>query len=441
MRSLTWLMGPRFSVILGFGATCGALACVALFWLARRFFDSTVAGVVAGVGFALHPAWVVLSLSESPWPFALLLFLLGCLVGDVAAATPGVKHRRRLAWIWGALLALACEVHVSAAVLPVIALAFLWFSSQRGQPGAWRSFVGPFALVVLTSACHAVLVASTAIGGKVADRAEMLRHPAWGTPRDLFAQPDLVPRVLLPLFVIGSLLLWHRYARLVLASWLGVVLILVSGFTVLACRTDAIRYQAPAHVFAYLMLAGLVAWMPSRAWAAGIITAAMAPDLWTGLRDVRVASVHAAAFDQLRHEVDELPQSISIALPPRQMSDGSMGWVLSSFPEFLLTEEGHTVELSNAEQIANTGLLPTHVYLSVACYSFRYDEVAAGLASAATFRGEPFRPECLPLLKLIDFDRPHPGARDLDVPWRDWEFHAIPAAHPLVGLFPAKATS
>jgi len=360
-------------------AAAGATALLALV-----LCGSAWGGAAAGGALALMPLQQMLALSGStlaiaawmlPWSLALLL----------AAARSGDRIVLAGAALAGALATLS---HTAMLAWPA-GLAVAWLLAAR-PPVRWS--VAAFA---------ALAVVAAAWLSQLLDAAEMLQQRNAGASlltsariglvdRNLFMNPQWVSPVLLPLALAGAAIAARRGAgRAALAVLVAAAIGMVPFFAVMACSSDAVRYQGALLGLPTALAAAGLWLLPLDAWAGG-----------AGAALVRVGALAALALlpmpsqrqpldpAVLEHQlvadtVPRLPPDTLIVLPGERFANNT---VIVEFPDFLLPPGSRAVRVGDAEIAAHRG--PLFLYLGLACISFTSDETGGDAAPSR------LRPEC-----------------------------------------------
>ncbi|MDF1562783.1 MAG: hypothetical protein P1V51_07055 [Deltaproteobacteria bacterium] len=408
-------------------AVAGALSVPALLLLARRLTGSWAVGGVAALGLALHPGHLRLSLSESPWPLALLLFLGGSWA-LARGLNEGLSLPDRLLRLGGGTLAVAVAVQLRVVTLLLGPLALLLaLAACRGprRPALLR-LLAPALLLGGVSLAHLYT-----LGGHLAEGAERGAGSDLSTVGQMLGQSsELASPLLLLLALLGVLTLLYRRRPLLGLTLLAAPLLLTlpSWKVALTCRTDLIRYQSAPHLFLLLAAAALVLLAPplrQRAMTLGVGLALVGASL-PGLSFTLPADLHDLAFLQVRESVAHLPGALRVVSAPR-WSPGRR--VQLAFPAYLLEAAGKRVETGE------DGALPCFVYLDSGCYGFTREELEAG--EPPRLGGEPLRPDCA----ALPFEAPTretPLARRHPARFADRDFHRLPARRPWLGLLPCR---
>lgn len=403
-------LGGGADFVLALGAGLGAAAVGLLFALGRAAGLAAPAAAVAAFALAVHPAHVRLSLSESPRPLAGALLLLGIAAGLRAVRSQGAVHHAAVLAA-AAAWALALELRVTTAVLPLVGAAFVLVVAGLGplrRPG-WSVGLG-VALVGLAAWGHAPILLD-AFG----DASARPPGPAWdnrllSSHHSLLRYPLLTGAAVLPLAGLG-VLNGRRHLRLVAACLGAVAVLLPLSLSVIACRTDVIRYQSTANLFVFLLVGVAVsgAWPVRKALvAATLLLATSAP----GLIDIARPDVHEQAFALAR-----TGGAARVLAAPATMPEAPR--IRTHYPVY----------------VARPGAADCAVWIGPSCWSFTEQEVAAEDWFDSDFG--PMRGECVELLGgTTAAAAALPGLVAATVPHRDQEFHAIPAESPRVGYAP-----
>ncbi|MEQ9077834.1 MAG: hypothetical protein RLP09_28485 [Sandaracinaceae bacterium] len=442
VRAIVRPLGLGADAALALAALFGALAVVLLHRVVAQLAPGSVAPTLAALGLALHPTHVRLSLSEDPRPLAGALLLLGLLAGLLARRASRRSSRALGLVVAGLAWALAAELRVITVALPVAGVLFLVIAAPErteteGPGWSWReglAALGGGALVLFAVWSHrGVLEAALASG------AERHSFSLWDRlldPHcDVLLDPLLTSVALLPLAALGALgLLRVRRARTALAALVAFAVLTPPSLFICASRTDAIRYQSEAHLFLFVLLAGLAPFVwgarvsRPRALAIGaglVLAIAAAPGLWS----VSQPDVHEQASAIVR--LDAPPAPTLIRVPPREMPNERK--VRSGFPDYLIDAPERAARVT-PDRLAEPTREACVVWVGPACWSFTDEEVREGLPR---IDGAPFRAECAEMLGGADAAR---GAlrslAPVSVPHRDREFHRIPAETPRLGFAP-----
>ena len=446
IRALIAPFGGQTSAVLAATATLGALSVIALGLAARVAFDSWAVAGLAGIAVALHPSHVVLSLSESPWVGAMLLWSVAVTTGAMALSE---NTNRRTPWIWATALSLAAAAELRMFTLALPASALIVLAGVSGWRRLTRSDVFHVAagtvVVAVVSMFHLrALLPMIEVGPQ--------RLAGFNTPLALFFSPnnilahaELAPLGLVVLAGLAFvLMLVFRELRKAGALLSAYAVLAIPGFTVIACRTDMIRYQTPVQFVLILMVATGVEALCRRieapfqkaAWV--FVVSVVGLTSWPGLTAASRRSFDERSFELVADIHDALPRKLVVFVPPHKMGDGR---VWSDFPAYLLRERGVDVEVREiSAESSRSAKRPEvcYAYIAPDCYEFTEEEIAAGEPGKRfSFAGERVRRDCEPLARLISPDAVHATetATIVDVPWRDRLFHRVVAERALVGLF------
>jgi hypothetical protein len=367
--------------------------------------------------------------------------------GAVALQDSG-RRRRACIWIAALALASACELRLFTLGLPLAAVVLL--VGVRG----WRSLR---AVDWLHGALGAALVAVTAImhlqsiSPFIEGSSRRLGHFTNGpeiliSPASLLTHADLTPIGLVIAALVGSFLLRRRgNARFAAASWLSFFLLWLPAFTVIACRTDLIRYQTSAQII-FCILAGAIGAACTdgggrlqRPAVFGAVVALVVATAVPGWMSATRRTPDEAAFALVADVAQQLPERFVVRVAPATMGDGR---IRSDFPEYLLESRGRDIvveELGQESAAADQPTLPCYAFIGPDCYDFTGEELRDGFVSTATpFAGEPLRAECAPLTIGAKPGSDATLTRRVAVPWPNAEFHHVAAEKPMIGFFPCK---
>jgi hypothetical protein len=407
----------------------GAAAAGSAALLTAVLTGSVFAGLAAGSVLAVMPLARMLAVSGSvlaivawilPWSLALLLaaarsgswMLLGA--AALAAALGTLSHTAMLAWApalgaaW--LLAAGREIKVHpVAVAAASVLGAAWISElTNAYPMLAERNGGPG---LLAEAWRGVVV------------------------RNLLVDPGWVSPLLVPLVVVWMLAaLRRRRWALAAATLLPTAMIAVPLFAVMACSSDAVRYQgallgllvslAVAGLWRMPLPAGFGALGPAilRVGALACLAVLPLPSMRQPLDPS--AAEHRLVLDAARR----MEPGTVVILPDARYGDGR---ILAEFPDFVLPPGSAVLLQDDARVAEHRG--PRLVYLGLACISWDRDELDA----VAREHGRPgMRPECRALR-----DRTRPwmvrALAATDLPRDDdevWTFQALSLDEPF-GFF------
>jgi hypothetical protein len=254
--------------------------------------------------------------------------------------------------------------------------------------------------------------------------------------RNLFVDPHWVSPALLPLAVAGAAIAARRGAgRAALAVVIATGIGMVPFFAVMACSSDAVRYQG-ALLGLPTALAGAGLWLlPLDGWIGG-----------AGAALARVAALAAVVLlptpaqrqpldpAVLEHQLvtdtlPRLPPDALIVLPGERFGNNT---VIVEFPDFLLPPGRRVARAGDAEIAGHRG--PLFLYLGLACISFTGDETG-GAAAPSRLRPEceavrgGARPWAVRTLTAADLPRDAQG-------W-PWTFHRLALDQPFGFFAPA----
>jgi hypothetical protein len=423
-RALTGTANPfRISRLAG-AAAAGSTAL-----LTAVLTGSAAAGLAAGCVLAAMPLARMLAVSGSvlaivEWilPCSLAFLLAAARSGSwtllaaaaIAAALGTVSHTAMLAWPPALVVAWLLTARRDVKVHPVAVAA----ASVMGA--AWLS--------ELTNA-YAMLAERNGGPGLLSE--------AWRgfEVRNLFVDPSWVSPVLVPLLLVWVLLnLRRRHWALTAATMLPIAIVAVPLFAVMACSSDAVRYQG-ALLGLIVGLAVAALWsipLPTNFGAAGraiFRVGALVSLAGFPLPSMRQPLDPAAAEHRLVLDAaGRMEPGTLIVLPDSRYGDGR---ILAEFPDFVLPAGSEVLLQSDARVAEHRG--PRLVYLGLACISWDRDEVQI---LEREHRPPGMRPECRALR-----DRTHPWmVRSLgaaDIPRDDqqaWTFQVLSLDEPF-GFF------
>ncbi len=428
---------------LGFSAVASAACVIPLALLTAALIGSRLAGLVAALGLAAHPIHIALAGTESAMPLAGLLFLVGLAAVAGVPQTQSPVDRRSLYWIGSLALAAAAELGVTTLAFPVAALLIGVAVLRRSDAREWRLWLPPLLVLAACLLLHLYAVTPILHDARVTRGRDIIASlRAFRGSRDALFDSTLTARTLVPLAVFGMGVLLLRRPALAVTLALGSGLLLAAGATVNACRSDAIRYQADAHLLLFVAASATLLLFPARpVWrAAGAFALAavlVLPARGTGSigwKSIRAPLIEQAAYHLIERAAPGLPASVMIHLPRRRMSDNQ---VITDFPEFVLRRRGRTIDTD--ESVPDQAAPGCLVWLGPSCYSFTDADVDRHLPEKAVKVGDaPLRKECEDLVSHIDDSPSGVIAADmLPVPYRESEFHHVPP-YMLVGLFSCK---
>ncbi|RLB50904.1 MAG: hypothetical protein DRJ42_17910, partial [Deltaproteobacteria bacterium] len=427
VRPLATVLGDDPHFVLGLGAFLGALTVLGLHLLAQRIFiDRPAAALIAAAGLALDPAHVRLSLSESPRVLAMLLMVIGLVLGIGALGDGSRRVRFLAAWGAGFAFALSAELRFVTLFFPIAGAVFLGLGiARRGQ---LRDAAGVFAAPILWAA-FAVYGHATELAPLLAESTSSPRpwnlqvFGQFRTDANILFDTMYTPVVSVIAAVVGAgaLVRGGRW-RLVLASLLAWAPLYGPALWVRACRTDTLRYQTDLHLPLFLLAGAAILLVPrdhprSRLLA---VSALLVVGLGSvpGLVDAAEGDVQSANY---RAAVDGAPAPPDvIVIAPPAMTDER---VRTEFPDYAVAEP---------ERIRDGGRGPgCWVFVGVSCWSFARDE---DLSAAPRVAGGPFRAECTALLGGLGGAQAAVASLPaVAVPHRRGEFHVIPAERPRIG--------
>ncbi len=426
VRPMAALAGGDWRAPFALAALAGATTSALLVVFTRALLGSLAAGVVAGLGLALHPSHVRASGSETMLVLAALLALLG-LTGVVHALEVARSRASRVRAVWVAGLATAASLELGWTA-PSFALGVALVAMALARPASLRGLGVHVSCVVawcaLAAALHARSLAGLSSAASSWDfaRGELPFHAVLGRRSGLF-DPSLAAPALVPLAALGAAaVVWRRRPRALVALALFGAVTLVTAALVAAARRDVIRYAAGAHL-AHFVLAGAVV-LFARRRAHRVVLGAVASLLlvgtsFSGLVDAGRPDATATQWAVAR----AAPQGLrTVRIPPYRLSDQ----VLSDYPEYLLSSRPRIV-FSNP-----TDLATCRVWIGMPCWSFSDEDLAAH--PGVDVGPGPMRRECVALLGGRDaVRRALPALTPVEVRHRDGELHRIPAARPLIG--------
>ncbi len=426
VRPIAALAGGDWRVPFVLAAFAGAATSALLVVFARALFGSLAAGVVAGLGLALHPAHVRASGSETMLVLAALLALLG-LTGVVHALDGARSRTSRVRAVWLAGLATAASLELGWTA-PTFGIGVLLAALALARPASLRG-LGRHVLVVvawcaLAAALHARSLAGLSSAASSWDfaRGELPFHAALGGRSGLF-DPTLAAPALVPLAALGAAaLVWRRRPRALAALVLFGAVTLITAALVAAARRDVIRYAAGAHL-AHFALAGALVLVARRrthrAALAGCGALLFVATSFTGLRDTALPDATAAQWAVARAAPPDLR---AVRVAPYRLSDK----VLSDYPEYLVSPPPRIL-FSNPSDTRGC-----RVWVGMPCWSFSDEDLAAHHGVEVGLG--PMRRECVALLGGADAARRAlPALTPVDVRHRDGELHRIPADQPRIG--------
>lgn len=383
-RALTGTANP-----LRISRVAGAAAAGAAAFLVIVLVGSPWGGLAAGCTLALMPLAQMLAVSGSALaiPAWLLPWSLGLLIasgrsGDrvllvgaaLAAALGALSHTAMLAWppalfvAW--LVTARGEIKWSAAAfsaLLLVAVAWLFQAENVYDMVAGRD-EGPGLLAAARSGFEA---------------------------RNLFVDPRWVSPALVPLVGLWALASLTRQRVATMAgSLLALAIAAVPFFAVMACSSDAVRYQGALLPLATSFAVAGVWQIPWSTWigrpaAALVQVALLAPLALRPLRSQRPPTDPVAVEHRLVAEAARHMQPGTLVVLPKDRFAG--GRVIADFPDFLLPEHSHVLFADNP-RIATYGG-PQLIYLGLACISWNSEETDGTDGDALL----GMRPECRPL--------------------------------------------
>jgi hypothetical protein len=441
VRAFIGAWGGSWRTALGFAAVAGGLAIPAMGLFVAALFRNRWSGLFAALVLTLHPAHVTLSLSESPMPLAMTLWLVS-LWAVLAAPQVEGPARKRMQWLAALALASAVELSVPTLSFLVATLAALLIWRLSKATSNLREWLLPVGFVALAVSAHVYSlwpVLTDAWGGRSGNMLPGLLSLLLPSPANLALDASLTPKPLVLLAVLGwlSLLVTRRFGAALSLPWL-VLLPLIPAATVIACRTDLIRYQTPAQLGLIAMAAALPLAWPKKRFGDAIIGVAlsllMLPGALSGLKGLRTPSLDASAFTIAEEGLSKLNGDASIGISIRRS-----GKVINDFPEFLRPVSQGRLTIDDWQEKSAKEL--TAIWIGPSCYSFTQEEISGGaLQRAVRLGGAPVRDSCVPLLKVIDSSAQPLAARVVEVPYASQEFHRIPGKSLLIGLFPTGAS-
>jgi len=426
VRPLAALCGGDGRVPFALAACAGALTAALLVVFARALFGSLAAGVVAGLGLALHPMHVRASGSETMLVLAALLGWLG-LTGVVHALDAARSQDARVRAVWLAGLATAASLELGWTA-PAFGLGVMLAALALARPASLRGLGRHVLAVVAWCALAAVLHARSLAGLSSSAsswnfaRGDLPFDAVLGGRSGLF-DPTLAAPALVPLALLGaSVLSWRRRSRALVALALFGAVTLITAAFVAAARRDVIRYASGAHL-AHFALAGAVVLLPRRRThrtaLAGCVALLFAATSFAGLRDTAQPDATAAQWAVARAAP---PGLRTVRVAPYRLSDK----VLSDYPEYLVSPTPRIL-FSNP-----TDLRGCRVWVGMPCWSFSDEDLTAHHGIEVGIG--PMRRECVALLGGLDAARRAlPALTPVEVRHREGELHRIPAAQPRIG--------
>ncbi len=439
LRFLTTIVGRSADSIFALTAVAGALSVVPLGLFTATVLESRPAGLFAALALAIHPAHIRLSLSESPFAWGGLLFLIA-LAAAAATRAPDAP-RRLLAWTTGLALACLVELCIPTVVLGAVVVLSLFVWRAGKVIPAIKLFAAPLGVALLATVLYLYSLWPV-LAYAWNDRAPGNWTPFHAfllSPVNIVFDPSLTSPLLVPLAAAGLVaLLVRRRVALALTTLVAVALPYLPGQTVEYCRTDYLRYQTLAHFGLWWLAAAALTLLPCRAspglrWSAALgLSAALAFSTVPGLEALRLPDLGAQTFEVARRAAALLPNDAYVLVPPRRM-----GPINEAFPAFLVPPPEHVV--TQEVSAIRPPSAACFVWIDSACYAFSSaPAAAAALARFPSFRGAPVQPACGPLVHRIDPAAKPLAAATLSVPWADEELFRSTTPHPLVGLFPCK---
>jgi len=345
---LLFLVLPRsldayWTVVEVVGAATAAAGAAAAWVL----FRSRWAAATAGILLALSPHLARVSTSMGPfvWAAPLLLIVLATLHGYVRTQDPLLLATGLLA---GFLL-----THLHLTTLPFVALPMIVLvtAQKKDRTASALPLVGGFLALALVAWPHAQsqweLNVAEGLGSIWTDPA--LLATAFSS-QNLFFLPEASPMVRMGLALGGLVALFVLQRRLFVFLLLCLPLLLPC-FTVRACFTDLVRYQALALVFLCIPAAGAVALLAQRLPVRWACIAAATLAITFGLELPRTASSHfaldveAQQFSFMRDAARLLPERGILVLPPRVREYRAGNY----FPRTLLDDAGKAMLVVHGE--------------------------------------------------------------------------------------------
>jgi hypothetical protein len=408
-----------------------ALSVIPLALLGAALTGSRPVGAVAAVGLAAHPIHIALAGTESAFVLAGLLFLLGA-ASLCSLSTVEDRHRRAAIWLGALALTASAELAVNTLAFPVAGLLLALTCFRRQDARLWF-----LPLIVLGGSMLLHLyslwpVLQAARANRENDFADNLR--SFVSARNALTTSTLTSPLLLPLSIAGALVLLVRKPRVGIALIASALVLLAAASLVSGCRKDMIRYQGNGHLLLFIAAGSLL--MPLRhrvvvGVASIALLAALLFPTRTAFAALRAPLLDVSAYRLVEQAEAKLPKDVTVFIAPRRITPE----ILSDFPEYVLQERGHTVQVEAMRDGPSDSRGDCAVWLSPACYSFTQAEVSAGVMSSATkISKASVRSECAPLIRKIDSAAEPYVAAALPVPFREDEFFRL-SGQPLIGLF------
>ena len=254
LNSLLSVLGKSDQVLFGLNALFGTLAIAGLYLLAKELRFSEKSALLAALFFCLSPSQVWLAGTESQMALHLCLGLAGLALLLRALKTASGP------WLWtaAALLSVSAALHVITTPFLLVAAAVALSESRTGA--AWPKGLRRHLAAALALSAGAIFLHARSIDAAMLlkglggfDGPSLLK--AWASSSNILWDPTLTPAALPVLALAGAVLMRQHRPEQLRTLVLAAVLLIPLSFSVSACRTDALRYQAPTHWLLYLLAA------------------------------------------------------------------------------------------------------------------------------------------------------------------------------------------
>ncbi|MFA6449208.1 MAG: hypothetical protein WCX65_07075 [bacterium] len=432
IRWILGFIGPEEKNLFLLNQILGTLSILAIFMFAKGLLGSDAAGVFSALFFSLSPAQVWMAGTESQIPMYQFISLAGLAFLCVSMRSKSA----RVLWLATIMISFASSLRIlTPLVVPVAAATgiYLGIRIKKGERDIFSKHLAVCLVFAASWAAFHYLSIPNMTGKGWSETSPLItvrdfffnrRTIAGNTILDPTLTPFIVPLTAAAAFYYS----WkkdRRFAIFITAVFLIAVPI---TFSVLDCRTTAVRYQTQGHWVYYILASALFSRIGPEIFRKRRVEAAAAVAILAfvgavpGLAMLLKGDEEINEYRFIRETALKIPQKTVIRLPVDYAAGGRL---ITDYPDYI---NNHIVVKGNAPALKGSREL---IYVGLDCY--RYGSIKE---KKEDIFPDGKRKQCVnicstrlaPLYeKKLDASRPTIGYQD--------RFYELGSSNPVVGFY------
>lgn len=370
MKWILGYLGPEEHNLYLMNQIFGMLAILALFMFAKGLTGSDAAGLLSALFFSISPAQVWISGTEYQIPMYQFTGLSG-----LAFLCLSLRTRSAVVlWLAAILIAFACSLRILTLLIVPIAIVTAIYIKMPQSKGARDGYARHLALCLAMVASWAVFYYFSIpdMTGKGWSEA----NPIMTFPGVFFAQrlregniifdPTLTPFIVPLTAAAAYYYSWKKDRRFALFITAAFLIAVPLTFSVIDCRTTAVRYQTQGHWVYYILASSVFAgcgpdFRTKRIQAAVAVAILAVAGAVPGLVMLCKGDEEINEYRFIRETAVKIPRQTVIRLP---VDNAAGGRLITDYPGYI---NNHTVVKGMAQAPKGHDEL---IYAGLDCYRY-----------------------------------------------------------------------